>query len=119
GGLAWAGTGGTAPPNRGQLGQVQSPPMARLVELMLVESDNVIAECLAHQVALARNQPGTFAGGASAVSAVLGELGLPVDKLVLTDGSGLSRTDRGTPAQLTDALMLALKPAPPQLRVLA
>ncbi len=111
-------TAGTAPPNTAQLGQVQSPPMARLVELMLVESDNVIAECLARQVALARHQPGTFAGGASAVSAVLGELGLPVDKLVLTDGSGLSRTDRVTLALLTDALMLAVKPDHPELRVL-
>jgi D-alanyl-D-alanine carboxypeptidase/D-alanyl-D-alanine-endopeptidase (penicillin-binding protein 4) len=111
-------TTGTAPPNSAQLGVVQSPPMERLVELMLVESDNVIAECLARQVALARDLPGTFAGGANAMRAVLGELGLPVDKLVLADGSGLSRTDRVTPALLTAALMLAVKGDHPELRVL-
>jgi D-alanyl-D-alanine carboxypeptidase/D-alanyl-D-alanine-endopeptidase (penicillin-binding protein 4) len=49
---------------------------------------------------------------------VLGELGLPVDKLVLADGSGLSRTDRVTPALLADALTLAVKPDYPELRVL-
>jgi D-alanyl-D-alanine carboxypeptidase/D-alanyl-D-alanine-endopeptidase (penicillin-binding protein 4) len=92
--------------------------MARLVELMLVESDNVIAECLARQVALARNQPGTFAGAAQAMRIVLGELGLPIGNLVLADGSGLSRLDRVTPALLTDALLLAVKPDHPELRVL-
>lgn len=111
-------TAGTAPAGAAQLGVVESPPIERLVELMLVESDNVIAECLARQVALARGQPATFAGAATAVRAVLGELGLPVDKLVLSDGSGLSRDDRVTPTLLTDALLLAARPGHPQLRVL-
>jgi D-alanyl-D-alanine carboxypeptidase/D-alanyl-D-alanine-endopeptidase (penicillin-binding protein 4) len=109
---------GTAPAGAAQLGVVESPPMERLVELMLVESENVIAECLARQVALARSQPATFAGAATAVRAVLGETGLPVDGLVLGDGSGLSRQNRVTPAQLTGALLLAVKPDQPELRVL-
>jgi D-alanyl-D-alanine carboxypeptidase/D-alanyl-D-alanine-endopeptidase (penicillin-binding protein 4) len=50
--------------------------------------------------------------------AVLGELGLRVDGLVLGDGSGLSRLNRATPALLTDALLLAVKPDHPELRVL-
>jgi D-alanyl-D-alanine carboxypeptidase/D-alanyl-D-alanine-endopeptidase (penicillin-binding protein 4) len=90
----------------------------RLVELMLVESDNVIAECLARQVALARNQPATFAGAATAMRALLGEMGLRVDGVVLGDGSGLSRLNRVTPALLTDALLLAAKADHPELRVL-
>jgi D-alanyl-D-alanine carboxypeptidase/D-alanyl-D-alanine-endopeptidase (penicillin-binding protein 4) len=109
---------GTAPAGAAQLGLVESPPVERLVELMLVESENVIAESLARQVALARNQPGTFAGGATAMRAVLGELGLSVDGLVLSDGSGLSRQNRVTPALLTDALLLAAKPENPDLRVI-
>jgi D-alanyl-D-alanine carboxypeptidase/D-alanyl-D-alanine-endopeptidase (penicillin-binding protein 4) len=109
---------GTAPAGAAQLGAVESLPVERLVELMLVESDNVIAECLARQVALARNQPGTFAGGAAAMRTVLGELGLPVDRLVLSDGSGLSRDNRVTPALLTDLLLLAVKPGQPELRAL-
>ncbi|NJC69181.1 D-alanyl-D-alanine carboxypeptidase/D-alanyl-D-alanine-endopeptidase [Planosporangium thailandense] len=110
-------TAGTAPTGAAQLGVVESPPLERLVELMLVESDNVIAECLARQVALARSQPATFEGAATAMRAVLGELGLPVDKLVLSDGSGLSRNDRVTPTLLAGALLLAVKPTHPQLRV--
>jgi D-alanyl-D-alanine carboxypeptidase/D-alanyl-D-alanine-endopeptidase (penicillin-binding protein 4) len=109
---------GTAPAGAATLGEVFSPTIARLVELMLVESDNVIAECLARQVALARDQPATFAGAAAAIRTVLGELGLSVDPLVLADGSGLSRTDRVTPALLTDALLLAVRPGHPELRVL-
>ncbi|HEV7897925.1 MAG TPA: D-alanyl-D-alanine carboxypeptidase/D-alanyl-D-alanine-endopeptidase [Planosporangium sp.] len=111
-------TQGTAPAGAAQLGAVESPSLARLVELMLVESDNVVAECLARQVALARNQPATFAGAATAMRAVLGELGLRVDGLVLGDASGLSRLNRVTPALLTDALLLAAKGDRPELRVL-
>jgi D-alanyl-D-alanine carboxypeptidase/D-alanyl-D-alanine-endopeptidase (penicillin-binding protein 4) len=109
---------GTAPAGAAQLGLIESPPMERLVELMLVESDNVIAECLARQVALVRGQPGTFAGGAAAMQAVLGELGLPVDGLVLSDASGLSRQNRVSPALLAGALLLATKPDHPELRAL-
>jgi D-alanyl-D-alanine carboxypeptidase/D-alanyl-D-alanine-endopeptidase (penicillin-binding protein 4) len=109
---------GTAPAGAAQLAVVESPPMERLVELMLVESDNVIAESLARQVALARNQPATFAGAATAMRALLGEMGLHVDGVVLGDGSGLSRLNRVTPALLTDALLLAAKADHPELRVL-
>ncbi|NJC63754.1 D-alanyl-D-alanine carboxypeptidase/D-alanyl-D-alanine-endopeptidase [Planosporangium flavigriseum] len=109
---------GTAPAGAAQLGLVESPPVDRLVEMMLTESDNVVAECLARQVALARNQPGTFAGAAAAMRTVLGELGLPVDGLTLSDASGLSRLNRVTPALLTDALLLAVKPEHPDLRVI-
>jgi D-alanyl-D-alanine carboxypeptidase/D-alanyl-D-alanine-endopeptidase (penicillin-binding protein 4) len=107
---------GQAPPGARQLGAVQSPPLVRLVEIMLSESDNVIAECLARQVALARGQPATFAGAASAIRAVLRELGLPAGEADLVDGSGLSRTDRLAPSLLTDVLALAARPEWPQLR---
>lgn len=103
-------TRGTAAAEAKVLGEVRSPVMTSLVEYMLGESDNVIAECLARQVALARGQPASFAGGAVAMRAVLSELGLPLDGLTLADGSGLSRADRITPAMLTAALATAAKP---------
>ena len=97
------------------LGRVESPTISRLVEMMLVESDNVIAEMLARQVALARSQPASYAGASTAMTAVLGELGLPGAGAVLADGSGLSRTDRVTPALLTAAIALATRPDKPEL----
>jgi D-alanyl-D-alanine carboxypeptidase/D-alanyl-D-alanine-endopeptidase (penicillin-binding protein 4) len=107
---------GGAPAEARPLGVIHSPTVERLVELMLVESDNVIAECLARQVALARNQPATFPGAAGATKAVLGELGLPVGPVVLADGSGLSRLNQLSPALLTEALTLASKPDHTELR---
>ncbi|WP_239077030.1 D-alanyl-D-alanine carboxypeptidase/D-alanyl-D-alanine endopeptidase [Actinocatenispora rupis] len=94
----------TAATGAKQLGAVQSPPLLHLVEMMLQRSDNVIAEALARQVALARNQPATFAGGAAATIAVMHDLGLPVNEIRLSDGSGLSRRNRISPEFLTDLL---------------
>jgi D-alanyl-D-alanine carboxypeptidase/D-alanyl-D-alanine-endopeptidase (penicillin-binding protein 4) len=106
---------GTAPDGARQLGVVESPPMIRLVDLMLTESDNVIAEALARQVALARSQPGTFDGAAAAMKDVLAQLGVPVTGYGLRDGSGLSRLNRLSPALLTAVLAVAARPDHPEL----
>ncbi|MEV4626438.1 D-alanyl-D-alanine carboxypeptidase/D-alanyl-D-alanine-endopeptidase [Micromonospora sp. NPDC049523] len=98
-----------------ELGRVESPPMGRLVEFMLADSDNVVAEALARQVALARNQPASFDGAAAAMDAVVGELKLPADQSTLSDGSGLSRNNRISPELLTDVLALAADGSRPEL----
>ena len=67
---------GDAPQGARVLGEVFSPTIARIVEVMLLESDNVVAEAMARQVALAKKLPGTFAGGAQATQAALTELGV-------------------------------------------
>jgi serine-type D-Ala-D-Ala carboxypeptidase/endopeptidase (penicillin-binding protein 4) len=108
-------TKGKAAGGAKELGQVDSIPIGRMVEFMLAESDNVIAEMLARQVALARGQPASYAGGAAAVKAVLGELGLPAAEVQLSDGSGFSRKDKLTPSLLTDLLRLAASPKHPEL----
>lgn len=87
------------------LGTVRSPTVAELVEVMLTRSDNDVAESLARQVALARHQPASFAGGAAAVDAVLGEV-LPGASFGLLDGSGLSRGDRVEPMAVARLLAL-------------
>ncbi|QSB14536.1 D-alanyl-D-alanine carboxypeptidase/D-alanyl-D-alanine-endopeptidase [Natronosporangium hydrolyticum] len=108
-------TGTPAPPDPAApgavLGQVMSPPLLRLVETMLVTSDNALAEGLARQVALHQGEPASFAGAAAATTAVLAELGLPMAAAEIADGSGLSR-DNQLPAELlTDLLAQAADPA--------
>lgn len=112
------GASGAPPAPGAELGRVESPPMVRLVEIMLSESDNVVAEALGRQVALARNQPASFDGAAAAMTAVLGELGVPPDKIELADASGLSRRNRIAPSVLTSLLVLAANGSRPELAAL-
>jgi D-alanyl-D-alanine carboxypeptidase/D-alanyl-D-alanine-endopeptidase (penicillin-binding protein 4) len=100
---------GTAAQGSKELGKVESAPMVRLVEFMLQESDNVLADALARQVALAKGQPASFDGGAAAMKTVLQELDVPVTGYGLVDGSGFSRNDRISPALLTGILSMAAR----------
>ncbi|SCG35762.1 D-alanyl-D-alanine carboxypeptidase / D-alanyl-D-alanine-endopeptidase (penicillin-binding protein 4) [Micromonospora siamensis] len=104
-----------APAPGTELGKVQSLPVIRLVDIMISYSDNVIAEALARQVALARKQPASFVGAGKAMDVVAGELGLPADELDLADGSGLSRNNRISPSLLTDLLTIAGNGEHPEL----
>jgi len=88
------------------IASVSSPPLAAMVEQMLEESNNVIAENLARQVALATGQPASFSGAAAAVTGELRRLGIGTG-LHLVDGSGLSPQDRIAPATLVKVLTLA------------
>lgn len=88
------------------LASVQSAPIGELVTQMLQESDNVIAEVLARQVALASHQPASFAGATAAVRTVLGRLGVSIGT-GLVDGSGLAARDRLTPDALARLMVLA------------
>jgi D-alanyl-D-alanine carboxypeptidase/D-alanyl-D-alanine-endopeptidase (penicillin-binding protein 4) len=108
---------GSAPANPRVLGQALSPPIASIVEQMLAESDNTAAEMMARQVALAKNLPASFDGGAEATRRVLADIGLPMPSGTgLRDGSGLSHDDRVTTNQLVAILLKAASPDSPHLR---
>jgi D-alanyl-D-alanine carboxypeptidase/D-alanyl-D-alanine-endopeptidase (penicillin-binding protein 4) len=109
---------GIAPQGAKVLGEVLSPTIARLVEIMLVDSDNVVAEAMARQAALAKGLPGSFSGGAQATAAALTELGVPAGGVGLVDGSGLSDDNRVTANQLTAVLYRAASSKYPQLRAI-
>jgi D-alanyl-D-alanine carboxypeptidase/D-alanyl-D-alanine-endopeptidase (penicillin-binding protein 4) len=105
----------TAPRRARSLAAVSSPPLSAMVGWMLRESNNVIAENLARQVALREGKPASFSGAAAAVTQVLGSLGLPRG-IHLVDGSGLSPQDRIAPSLLARLIGLAASSRHPQLR---
>lgn len=107
-------TRGTAPPGAKPLAAVNSPPLSVLVEQMLQSSDNVIAECLARQVALATAKPASFTGAAAAIRSTLAGLGVDPGA-GMRDGSGLAADDRVSPAALAGVLRLVVGAAHPAL----
>jgi D-alanyl-D-alanine carboxypeptidase/D-alanyl-D-alanine-endopeptidase (penicillin-binding protein 4) len=102
-----------APARAATIASVRSPPLAQIVYWMLEQSNNVIAENLARQVAIANGRPASFSGAAAAVTAVLRGLGV-TGELQLSDGSGLSPDDKVAPATLVQIVRLAA--ATPQLQ---
>jgi len=104
-----------AAPHASVIASVSSPPLSAVVEQMLTESNNVIAEDLARQVALATGQAASFSGAATAVTSELRRLGVS-GGLSLVDGSGLSPQDAIAPATLVKVVELAI--ADPGLRAL-
>jgi D-alanyl-D-alanine carboxypeptidase/D-alanyl-D-alanine-endopeptidase (penicillin-binding protein 4) len=105
----------TAPAGARPLASVSSPPVSAMVDQMLAESNNVIAENLARHVAIAEGDPATFSGAAAAVTSVLRGLGVS-SGITLVDGSGLSPQDAIAPATLVKVLELAV--TTPRLRPL-
>ena len=98
---------GTARPGERLLGEVSSAAVERLVEQMLSLSDNVLAEALARQVALAVGRPATFDGAAAAVRSTLERAGFELSGAVLVDGSGLSTANRLSPGLISEILRTA------------
>ena len=96
---------GDGPGARGAAGRMSSAPVGTLVDQMLQDSDNVIADVLARQVALAQHATASFLGGAAAIRSVLARLGVQVGG-GMRDGSGLAAGDRVSPDALTGVLRL-------------
>ena len=80
--------------------------VAGAVRLMLLDSENNIAETLYRQVAVKRGLPADWAGSRQAAEDSLRELGIDPTGLGLYDGSGVSRKDRLTASSLTQLIAL-------------
>jgi D-alanyl-D-alanine carboxypeptidase len=106
---------GHRPRGASLIAAVRSPVLSAIVGWMLRESNNVIAEDLARQVALRTGKPATFSGAAAAVTSVLARLGVR-HGVRLVDGSGLSPLDRVTPQALVRVVRLAALTGQPALR---
>ena len=102
-----------APASAPLLASVSSPPLTSIVEQMLLESNNVIAENLARHAAIALGLPATFTGAADADVTELRRLGITTP-ISLVDGSGLSMSDGIAPQTLVRTLEAAA--STPKLR---
>ncbi|BAN29527.1 D-alanyl-D-alanine carboxypeptidase/D-alanyl-D-alanine-endopeptidase [Mycobacterium avium subsp. hominissuis] len=108
----------TAPSGARQLAVVQSAPLVQRLSEMMDHSDNVLAECIAREVAAAINRPRSFAGAADAVTNRLSTAHVDTAGATLMDSSGLSVDDRLTAKTLDGVLQAAAGPDQPALRAL-
>jgi serine-type D-Ala-D-Ala carboxypeptidase/endopeptidase (penicillin-binding protein 4) len=102
---------GTAAPDANAIAAVSSAPVSELAEFALRASDNVLAEVLAREVAVAREAQPSFAGAAGATLAALRQAGIDTTGAVMVDGSGLSTQDLVPPRLLGEILAAAASPA--------
>jgi D-alanyl-D-alanine carboxypeptidase/D-alanyl-D-alanine-endopeptidase (penicillin-binding protein 4) len=95
---------------------VQSPTLAERVERLLTESDDDLAEALAHLAGGKAGGSASFVGGEKATLTVLAALGVPVAGVRLADGSGLSGVDHVPAITMVRTLAVAATdvPAPGQ-----
>ncbi|SOD63123.1 D-alanyl-D-alanine carboxypeptidase / D-alanyl-D-alanine-endopeptidase (penicillin-binding protein 4) [Streptomyces zhaozhouensis] len=106
----------TAPEEAAHLAEHRSAPVASLVERMLTDSDNDLAEALARVTAVASDEPGTAGGVARALTGRAEALGAPLESVRIADASGLDRESRVTAGLLTAVLAAAADPERPELR---
>lgn len=101
-----------------QLAAVKSAPLIDRLNEMMNASDNVMAECIAREVAASMQRPLSFTGAVSAVTNRLGTAHIDTRSAILRDSSGLSVDDRLTAKTLDAVVQAAAGPDEPTLRPL-
>jgi len=95
-----------------QISSVQSPTIADMVERMLTQSDDDLAEALAHIAGGKLGGEASFDGGVRAVERTLSALGVSTTGVNLADGSGLSSLNHITSGSLAHILAITAFDAP-------
>lgn len=100
---------GTAPKNLNVLATHRSQPLSELITDMLKMSDNIIAGSLFKKMgSIYTKKPGTWENGSQAVTRILAEEAkVNTSGLMVIDGSGLSRFNQISPAQMMQVLDFA------------
>ncbi|MFC3450634.1 D-alanyl-D-alanine carboxypeptidase/D-alanyl-D-alanine-endopeptidase [Amycolatopsis speibonae] len=107
---AQAGGTTTAPKDAKVLGEVKSQPLAEFANSLLQLSDNLMADVLARQIALAKGGEASFVGGAAATMDVLKQAGFDLTGVQINDGSGLSDQNKISAKVLSEILAVAAAP---------
>jgi serine-type D-Ala-D-Ala carboxypeptidase/endopeptidase (penicillin-binding protein 4) len=102
---------GMAGPDAAGIAAVESAPVSELAENALRSSDNVLAEVLAREVAIARGAEPSFAGAAESTLTALRQAGIDVSGAEMVDGSGLSTRNQVPARLLGEILAAAASPA--------
>lgn len=90
-----------------QVGMVESAPLRDVVEYMLLQSDNTVAEVLTRVLAVQEGRRAVPSEAMLSVRTALGEMGLDLTGLELYDGAGFSIRNRIAPRLITQALRAA------------
>ena len=107
-----------APAGARQLGAVQSAPLIERLNEMMSLSDNVMAECIAREVAVSMHRSLSFTGAVDAVINRLNLAHVDTSGAALQDSSGLSVDDRLSAKTLDAVVQAAAGPDQPSLRAL-
>ncbi|MCL2483053.1 MAG: D-alanyl-D-alanine carboxypeptidase/D-alanyl-D-alanine-endopeptidase [Propionibacteriaceae bacterium] len=97
----------TASTSATPIASVESQPLGEIVQQVLTDSYNFGAEVLFRQVAVAAGLDGSISSAQTALTTFLRVHNLWVDGMSVSDGSGLSLSDKVPPAILVDALQKA------------
>lgn len=100
------------------IASVNPHTVADAVHLMLLDSENNVAEILFRQIAVATLHPATWQGASEAALANLSVLGIDTTNLTIADGSGVSRADRLTAMSLVKVLRLTSTTDPVRFAVM-
>lgn len=99
---------GAAAEGAAELARVYSEPIAALADMLIMTSDNELADAVGFQTALAVEGEMTWAAIGRAHLATLESLGVDTTGLVFNDGSGLSPANRITTNAFTQLLTAAV-----------
>jgi D-alanyl-D-alanine carboxypeptidase/D-alanyl-D-alanine-endopeptidase (penicillin-binding protein 4) len=86
----------------------KSLELSKIVESLLIRSDNMYTECVLRAIASNAGKQPTSSNGVAVVKNFWKEKGLDVEGLFMLDGSGLSRTNKAPVSFFTQMLALAL-----------
>ncbi|WP_194853002.1 D-alanyl-D-alanine carboxypeptidase/D-alanyl-D-alanine-endopeptidase [Nocardia sp. SYP-A9097] len=101
---------GTAPAAATKVASVQSAPLRDRLRDMMVHSDDVLAETIGREIAVAAGSEASFTGTVTAMATTLRAAGFDATGLTLLDASGLSVDDLIPPRLLDRIVTVAALP---------